>query len=484
MGVATAWCSKSDFFEDFVHFPHRLRFVFLLRLFPHSYAWVAPSLLDISNGFGADNVAKLEKHVSGYEELAESVSHRAPPHMLHKLLTVSAEDQGAQIHTNASTVMRDSNRNCVFIGSPTISPEGVRSSSFSAVVEPLWRENFANLDILTEREVGKVLFEGESGSRPVAVGVETADGMRYCAGEVVLATGCLETPAVLMRSGIGPGEHLRSVGISNVRVDNPQVGAGLRDKMLLDDMMLTDCTLGDFDKGLMLINRVFSDGVSVQLHRYDKTTIGNSYLALQRLARGSLEARSIAAIKDGLAAAAAFVDPRGFQALCFQTYFKMKSHATIRLHAAGGQRGKKMLSSSLDASALFEEAKQGEAHFRERTREVYEEILAMSAQADGRIKLKPCVPGIAEQPAEHMRLVWHFAGSCGVGLGGSAMESVYIALFCAHATEQSNSTRLAVSSIQVTFPYWEHVDFTSQMSARASRRQMEERWRWHTSQDI
>ena len=69
-------------------------------------------------------------------------------------------------------------------------------------------------------------------------------------------------------------------------------------------MMLTDCTLGDFDKGLMLINRVFSDGVSVQLHRYDKTTIGNSYLALQRLVRGSIEAGSIAAIKDGAAAAA------------------------------------------------------------------------------------------------------------------------------------------------------------------------------------
>ena len=34
-------------------------------------------------------------------------------------------------------------------------------------------------------------------------------------------------------SGIGPGDHLKSVGISNVLVDNPEVGNGLRDKSAL-----------------------------------------------------------------------------------------------------------------------------------------------------------------------------------------------------------------------------------------------------------
>ena len=75
-----------------------------------------------------------------------------------------------------------------------------------------------------------------------------------------------------------------------------------------------------------------------------------------------------------------------------------------------------MLSSQLDASALFKEAKDGEEEFRVRTREVYQDIVGMTALEDGRIKLKPCVPGILEKPAEHMRLVWHFAGSCGVRL--------------------------------------------------------------------
>lgn len=64
-----------------------------------------------------------------------------------------------------------------------------------------------------------------------------------------------------------------------------------------------------FGRSLLIVNRVFSDGASVQvlhqilsqleffiqyrsnrlkLHRYDKSTIGNSYLAVSRLLRGAL----------------------------------------------------------------------------------------------------------------------------------------------------------------------------------------------------
>ena len=97
------------------------------------------------------------------------------------------------------------------------------------------------------------------------------------------------------------------------------VGSGLRDKMLTDDMIITNCALDGFDKSLFIMQKVFADGVSVQLHkyaypscahptstisavpsapiychiilnfspRYDKSTLGNNFLALTRLLRGS-----------------------------------------------------------------------------------------------------------------------------------------------------------------------------------------------------
>jgi choline dehydrogenase-like flavoprotein len=44
----------------------------------------------------------------------------------------------------------------------------------------------------------------------------------------VLAAGAFQTPQLLMLSGIGPGEHLREMGLS-VRIDRPAVGANLQD---------------------------------------------------------------------------------------------------------------------------------------------------------------------------------------------------------------------------------------------------------------
>ena len=46
--------------------------------------------------------------------------------------------------------------------------------------------------------------------------------------EVVVSAGALGTPKLLQLSGIGPADHLRSVGIAAL-VDSPRVGRGLTD---------------------------------------------------------------------------------------------------------------------------------------------------------------------------------------------------------------------------------------------------------------
>jgi len=80
-----------------------------------------------------------------------------------------------------------------------------------------------NLTILTESPVQRVLLQGEK-----AVGVE-ANGKRYFASkEVILSAGALDTPRILMHSGIGPKEQLEQHGIPVVR-DVPAIGRGLRD---------------------------------------------------------------------------------------------------------------------------------------------------------------------------------------------------------------------------------------------------------------
>jgi len=80
-----------------------------------------------------------------------------------------------------------------------------------------------NLTIVTEAPVQRVLLEGKK-----AVGVE-ANGKRYLASkEVILTAGALDTPRILMHSGIGPEEQLEQYNIPVVQ-PCPPVGRGLRD---------------------------------------------------------------------------------------------------------------------------------------------------------------------------------------------------------------------------------------------------------------
>ncbi|MFC0451101.1 mycofactocin system GMC family oxidoreductase MftG [Rhodococcus jostii] len=83
-----------------------------------------------------------------------------------------------------------------------------------------------NLTVETNSDVVRILF---SGNETVGVAVE-AGGVRRTvrAGRVVLAAGPVETPVLLMLSGIGPEEHLRSNDIPVV-LDLPGVGTEFSD---------------------------------------------------------------------------------------------------------------------------------------------------------------------------------------------------------------------------------------------------------------
>jgi len=85
-----------------------------------------------------------------------------------------------------------------------------------------------NLTIQPDAHVAEIVFDGTRAS-----GVRLLDRSVVEAGWVVLCAGTYASPPILMRSGIGPAEHLRSVGIP-IRVDLPGVGANLADHPGLD----------------------------------------------------------------------------------------------------------------------------------------------------------------------------------------------------------------------------------------------------------
>ncbi|WP_119698223.1 GMC family oxidoreductase [Microbacterium halotolerans] len=106
--------------------------------------------------------------------------------------------------------------------------DGVRSSSSVSYLHPvLDREN---LSILTEHRVKRIVFDDER--RAVGVDVQAADlagTVRIGAGrEVILSAGAIDSPKLLMLSGVGPADHLAEVGV-DVLVDSPGVGSHTQD---------------------------------------------------------------------------------------------------------------------------------------------------------------------------------------------------------------------------------------------------------------
>jgi choline dehydrogenase len=104
---------------------------------------------------------------------------------------------------------------------PMSSRDGVRVTTADAYLARDRRP--ANLTVRPEAPVMSVVLDAGR-----ATGVLLTDGTEIRAGWIVLAAGTYGTPPILMRSGIGPADHLRELGIE-VRLDLPGVGANLAD---------------------------------------------------------------------------------------------------------------------------------------------------------------------------------------------------------------------------------------------------------------
>ncbi|HUH71879.1 MAG TPA: GMC family oxidoreductase N-terminal domain-containing protein [Mycobacterium sp.] len=105
---------------------------------------------------------------------------------------------------------------------------GARCSTAHAYLKPAMRRK--NLSVLTGATVTRVLMDGTK-----AVGVEFQRDGQHCVArahrEVVLCGGAVNSPQLLMLSGIGDRDHLAEHGIDTV-YHSPEVGQNLVDHLV------------------------------------------------------------------------------------------------------------------------------------------------------------------------------------------------------------------------------------------------------------
>jgi choline dehydrogenase len=102
---------------------------------------------------------------------------------------------------------------------------GWRCSTAKGYLKPNIRRK--NLKLMTRAHVRRILFEGR---RAVGVEVEQGGAVKRIAArhEVIVSGGAINSPVLLMKSGVGPAAELKEVGVE-VSHDLPGVGKNLQD---------------------------------------------------------------------------------------------------------------------------------------------------------------------------------------------------------------------------------------------------------------
>lgn len=113
-----------------------------------------------------------------------------------------------------------------------------RSSASVAYLRPI--KDRKNLTIRSSVMVTRIVVENGR-----AIGVEVVDkpggqpAVLRAEREVIISSGAIGSPKLLMQSGIGPADHLKSVGVTPIH-DLPGVGSNMQDH--LDLFVIAECT--------------------------------------------------------------------------------------------------------------------------------------------------------------------------------------------------------------------------------------------------
>jgi choline dehydrogenase len=126
-----------------------------------------------------------------------------------------------------------------------------RWSTASAYLRPAVERGNSHLEVITGAMVERIIFEG---TRVIGVryAIDGRDEVARANREVILCGGTVNSPQLMMLSGVGPADHLKSLGITPV-IDLPGVGGNLQDHV--DASILQLCKTRDtFDKRNKLVS--------------------------------------------------------------------------------------------------------------------------------------------------------------------------------------------------------------------------------------
>ena len=112
---------------------------------------------------------------------------------------------------------------------------GKRASAYTAFVEPILSR--ANLTVMTETEVLSLNIEGDNSEIVKSINIEQKGIAQVltCNKEVILSSGVISSPRILLASGIGNSDELKELGIE-CKKDLKGVGENLQDHI---DSMVT-----------------------------------------------------------------------------------------------------------------------------------------------------------------------------------------------------------------------------------------------------
>lgn len=136
-----------------------------------------------------------------------------------------------------------------------------RSSASLAYLKPV--ENRNNLTIRLGAYVTRIVLEG---TRAVGVEVVTRKGTEIIRAEreVLVTSGAIGSPKLLLQSGIGPADHLHSVGVKALH-DLAGVGSNMQDH--LDLFVISECTGDHTYDNVAKLHRTLWAGLEYVLFR-------------------------------------------------------------------------------------------------------------------------------------------------------------------------------------------------------------------------
>ena len=148
--------------------------------------------------------------------------HRRPPTAWTEACIDSAEENGFARKDD----LNDGDLSNV-IGYEWMSYEDdERRSSYVAFIKDAGARQ--NLTVLPHARAHRVVFTAENHARGIELEHDGELRRAEATREIILCAGALETPKLLMLSGVGPSEHLRAFDIP-VIADRPSIGTGLHD---------------------------------------------------------------------------------------------------------------------------------------------------------------------------------------------------------------------------------------------------------------